>query len=109
MESLDYRNLDAVFHSRIRLAVVSALVRGGTLDFTELKGITGATEGNLATHLRKLENLAYVHMEKGFQGRRPRTTYTLSETGRAAFAAYVESLSRFVTPGGLTEETDKTT
>lgn len=37
MESLDYRNLDAVFHSRIRLAVVSALVRGGTLDFTELK------------------------------------------------------------------------
>ena len=98
MESLDYRNLDAVFHSRIRLAVVSALVRGGTLDFTELKRITGATEGNLATHLRKLEDVAYVRMEKGFQGRRPRTTYTLSQTGRAAFAAYVESLSEFISP-----------
>ena len=96
MEPLDYRNLDAVFHSRIRLAVVSALVRGGTLDFTELKRITGATEGNLAAHLRKLEDMRYVQMEKGFQGRRPRTTYTLSETGRAAFAAYVESLSAFV-------------
>ena len=73
------------------------------------EGITGATEGNLAARLRKLEDLAYVHMEKGFQGRRPRITYTLSEPGRGTFAAYVKSLSRFVTPGGLTEETDKTT
>ena len=60
--------------------------------------ITGATEGNLATYLRKLEDLAYVHMEKGFQGRRPRTTYTLSETGREAFDVYVESLSEFIGP-----------
>lgn len=96
MEPLDYRNLDAIFHSRIRLAVVSALVKGGTLDFNELKSLIGATEGNLATHLRKLEDSEYVWMEKGFRGRRPRTTYTLTDSGRKGFESYVEVLASFL-------------
>jgi len=96
MEPLDYRNLDVIFHSRIRLAVISALVKGGTLDFNEIKALTGATEGNLATHLRKLEDAAYVLMEKGFRGRRPRTTYTLTDAGREGFLSYIESLASFI-------------
>ena len=98
MEQLDYRNLDALFHSRIRLAVVSALARETTLDFGDLKKLTGATEGNLATHLRKLEDAGYVSMDKGFRGRRPRTTYTLTEDGREGFKSYVESLAGFISP-----------
>ncbi len=103
MEPLDYRNLDAIFHSRIRLAVISALVKGGTLDFGEIKTLTGATEGNLATHLRKLEDADYVLMEKGFRGRRPLTTYTLTDSGREGFLSYIESLASFIDTDGVNE------
>lgn len=96
MEPLNYRDLDAMFHSRIRLAAVSALVKGGELDFNELKDLTGATAGNLATHLRKLEDAMYVAVEKEFRGRRPRTTYSMTAKGREAFGVYVESLAQFI-------------
>ena len=102
MDSLDYRKLDSIFHSRIRLAVVAALVKAGTLDFSELKTLTGATEGNLATHLRKLEVSEYVLMEKGFRGRRPRTTYTITESGLRGFKKYVDALASFIDTGDST-------
>ena len=105
MDPLDFHNLDAVFHSRIRLAVVSALIKGGKLDFNELRDVTGATAGNLATHVRKLEDAEYVSVEKGFHGRRLRTTYALTERGRKAFGNYVENLASFIgTPAGDSEE-----
>ena len=96
MERHDYRDLDTMFHSRIRLAVVSALVRAGEMDFTEIKTAIGATEGNLSSHLRRLEDTGYVSMKKGFAGRRPRTTYALTASGRKAFEEYVAVLATFI-------------
>lgn len=92
----DYRSLDSLFHSRIRLAVVSALVKEEILDFNELKRITSATEGNLSTHIRKLEEAGYLFVEKTFEGRKPKTNYSLTKEGRKAFAEYVSILESFL-------------
>lgn len=92
----DYRSLDSLFHSRIRLAIVSALVKEKVLDFNALKKITAATEGNLSVHIRKLEEAEYLSVEKTFEGRKPKTNYTLTKEGRKAFGEYVSILESFL-------------
>lgn len=92
----DYRTLDSLFHSRIRLAVVSALVKEEILDFNELKRIISATEGNLSTHIRKLEEAGYLSVDKTFEGRKPKTNYTLTPKGRKAFGEYIAVLESFL-------------
>lgn len=57
-------------------------------DATFLVNQTGLTWGNMATHLRKLEDSGYVTIEKGFRGRKPETVISLSHQGRTAFDAY---------------------
>lgn len=79
--------LDPTIHAPIRLAVMTALSGVEGADFTYLLGITGATDGNLATHLRRLEEAGYVNIRKSFRRRRPHTRYRLTPKGRDAFAA----------------------
>jgi DNA-binding transcriptional ArsR family regulator len=65
--------LDRVVHDRMRLAILAALAGNETLSFTDLKTITGTTDGNLSVHARRLEDAGYVLCEKTFAGRTPRT------------------------------------
>jgi DNA-binding MarR family transcriptional regulator len=92
-------SLDPVIHAPIRLIVMSALAVNEAAEFTYLRGITGATDGNLASHLRRLEEADYVHMEKRFVRRRPQTLYSLTERGRIAFESYLAELAALL-PGG---------
>ncbi len=96
MSEFDYTQLDAIIHSRIRLAVVATLASVGNAEFTFLRERTGATDGNLSTHLRKLEDAGYIGVEKSFAGRKPVSRYTLTARGRKAFAAYVERLESLI-------------
>ncbi len=96
MNNYDYKKLDSVFHSRIRLAVTSLLYHDGSADFNWLKDQTGATDGNLTTHLRKMENSKYLKIEKSFSGRKPHTVYSLTDEGRKAFEEYVKKLESFI-------------
>jgi DNA-binding MarR family transcriptional regulator len=66
------------------------------LDFTRLKGMTGATDGNLGAHLDHLARAGYVEVTKAFVGRRPRTTVKASPVGRAAFARHVAFLKEII-------------
>ena len=76
------QRLDQVIHDRTRLAILAALAASETLSFTDLKTITGTTDGNLSVHARRLEDAGYVLCEKTFAGRtRGRNT---GERGRAA-------------------------
>ena len=88
--------LDELIHQKVRLAIVSALAARDETSFGELKELTGATDGNLSVHLRVLEDADYLNMSKGFIGRRPRTSYCLTETGRSAFKAYLATLAKLV-------------
>ncbi|MBM3311396.1 MAG: transcriptional regulator [Candidatus Aminicenantes bacterium] len=94
-----FEALDPVVHSPVRLAVLSILVSAERAEFNFLKKATGATDGNLSTHLVKLEEAGYVAIKKSFQGRKPLTTCSLTEKGRAAFARYVKALESYLPPG----------
>ena len=65
---------------------------GAKAEFTWLKEALGLTEGNLSSHLQKLEEAGYVRVEKGFRGKRPKTWVALTPEGRAAYEAYRKAL-----------------
>jgi len=95
-KNYSYEELDEVLHSRIRLAIVSALASLEEAEFTWLKEKTGASDGNLASHLRKLEEAEYVTLKKTFIGRKPVSIYSLSAKGENAFNAYIKALRKFI-------------
>jgi DNA-binding MarR family transcriptional regulator len=93
---------DEIIHQSTRLKIMSALnaLRSGDrLEFTELRTLTQATDGNLGTHLASLEKAGYVEIEKDFVGRKPRTRAAITRAGRRAFDRHVAYL-REVIDGG---------
>jgi len=86
--------LDEVIHGKLRLGIMAYLSSVSAASFTELKGKTDASDGNLSVHMRKLEEAGYVSVEKSFVGRRPRTTLKLTPAGRKAWIAYLDELRR---------------
>lgn len=90
----DAGRLDDVIHGKLRLGVMAYLSSVSAASFTELIEKTGATDGNLSVHMRKLEEAGYIAIEKSFVGRRPRTTLKLTNTGRKAWIAYLDELRR---------------
>ena len=86
---------DEIIHQTLRLKIMSALRGSGEsepLDFTRLKAIIEATDGNLGSHLATLENAGYVKIEKDFVGKKPRTRISMTKAGRAAFLRHVAYL-----------------
>jgi DNA-binding MarR family transcriptional regulator len=96
----DQSRLDDVIHGRLRLGVVAYLSTVESASFTELRDKIGATDGNLSTHLRKLEEAAYVRVDKSFVGRKPQTRVSLTEAGRAAWLAWLEQIRSLTAAAG---------
>ncbi len=88
--------LNKVFESKIRLGIMSVLVANGSSGFATLKSLLELTDGNLASHARSLEEAGYLRCEKKFVGRKPNTTYIVTESGREAFAAHIDAMERFL-------------
>ncbi len=84
--------LDRVVHEPVRLAVLALLSVTDSCDFVYLLRQLGITQGNLSSHLSRLEATGYVEVTKEFAGKRPRTYCRLSAAGRSALAAYLEAL-----------------
>ena len=85
-------NIDDIIHGRIRLGIMAYLSTASPASFPELLEKTGATNGNLSTHLTKLENAGFVRQEKGYKGKRPQTLVHLSEKGRTAWINYLDAM-----------------
>jgi len=86
---------DEVIHQSLRLrimATLNALPRGEQIEFTRMRAVLAATDGNLGAHLTTLENAGYVTVEKTFVARKPRTRVAITSRGRAAFARHVAYL-----------------
>ena len=88
--------LNKVFENKIRLGIMSVLAANGSADFATLKSLLELTDGNLASHTRNLEEAGYIRCEKKFVGRKPNTSYVITEEGREAFAAHIAALERFL-------------
>ncbi|WP_461054489.1 winged helix-turn-helix domain-containing protein [Spirosoma arcticum] len=84
------------FESKARLNIMSVLMVNDTQSFNALKELLGLTDGNLATHLRALEESGYVTVQKQFVGRKPNTTYSATPTGRQAFSDHLNALEAFI-------------
>ena len=69
------------------------LTASGQSDFNTLKTMLGVSDGNLASHIRALEELGYIETIKQFIGRKPNTSYSVTDAGREAFSAHIEALS----------------
>ena len=96
--------LDEIIHQPLRLKLMAALHaerNGAALDFSQLKTLSGATDGNLGSHLSTLEKVGYVIIAKDFVGKRPRTQVTATPAGRRAFRRHVEYLR------GVVEEAER--
>lgn len=94
-----FENLNRAFDNRVRLAIMSVLFVRPEIDFNDLKETLGVTDGNLATHVAVLERHRYLRVKKTFAGRKPRTTYAVTESGRKAFASHVDALEQVIRGG----------
>lgn len=89
-------NLDKLIHERLRLGIVSALAVHDRLSFNELKALLRTTDGNLSVHARKLEDAGYLQCTKTFEGRMPRSEYSLTRAGRVALDRYCGHMDALV-------------
>ena len=88
--------LNKVFDSRIRLGIMSALLVNEEVNFNQLKELIQVTDGNLASHLKTLEETAYIKVKKGFIGRKTNTTYIVTKAGEKAFKLHLEALEQMI-------------
>lgn len=89
-------NLNKLFDSRIRLGIMSALMVNEEINFNDLKELMQVTDGNLASHLKSLEESNYIKVQKGFVGRKTNTTYSVTKAGEKAFKAHLEALEKMI-------------
>jgi DNA-binding MarR family transcriptional regulator len=86
---------DEIIHQQTRLQIMAtlcALPDGEAIEFTRLKAIVQATDGNLGAHIGTLEGAGYIGVKKDFVGKKPRTRVSLTRNGRRAFHRHVEFL-----------------
>jgi len=90
------QQLNKVFDSRVRIGIMSALAVNEQLNFNDLKELMDVTDGNLATHLKTLEENNYIKVQKGFIGRKTNTTYSITKNGEKAFRAHLDALEEII-------------
>ncbi|HWH53283.1 MAG TPA: transcriptional regulator [Gemmatimonadaceae bacterium] len=88
--------LDRLIHERMRLGILSALAVNESLTFNDLKKLLQTTDGNLSVHARKLEEAGYVQCTKSFEGRVPKTEYTITAIGRRALERYLDHMEAII-------------
>jgi len=89
-------HLNKIFDSRIRMGIMSALMVNAEVNFNDLKELMQVTDGNLASHLKTLEENAYLKVQKRFIGRKTNTTYSVTKTGEKAFKSHLEALEQMI-------------
>jgi len=89
-------NLNKTFDNRIRLGIMSALMVNATINFNDLKDLLQITDGNLASHIKGLEESGYLKVQKGFIGRKTNTTYAATKAGENAFKQHLTALEKMI-------------
>jgi DNA-binding MarR family transcriptional regulator len=94
-----------IIHQSMRLRIMAALnalaPRAASIEFTRLRALVGATDGNLGAHLETLEKAGYIVVDKRFEDRKPQTRVRMSPAGRRAFAEHVAYLREIIDDAGV--------
>jgi len=85
-------SLNKLFENRVRLGIMSVLSVNDSYDFNNLKETLGVTDGNLASHLKALEENNLIKVNKQFIGKKPNTSYSITETGITLFSSHIKAL-----------------
>lgn len=93
---MDFKELDPILHSQLRLAVMSLLVSVKEAEFTFLKEKTNATAGNLSVQISKLKEAGYIDITKQFHKNYPQTICKITPEGVSAFENYVKALQSYM-------------
>lgn len=86
------KHLNDLIHAKVRLGIMSLLMTYEECDFTFLKKNLEITDGNLGSHLQKLEDADYIELKKTFVKKRPKTIVTVTDKGTHAYKEYIKSL-----------------
>lgn len=97
--------LDEVIHAPVRLSVMAALAEADRVAFSLLRDTVEVSDSLLSRHISTLESAGYVTVVKGYEGKRPRTWFSLTDQGRAAFERYRSTLRELI-EGGPAESDD---
>jgi len=89
-------NLNKTFDSRVRLGIMSTLMVNDQINFNDLKQLIDVTDGNLASHIKALEESGYIKVNKGFIGRKTNTTYVVTKVGQKAFQQHLSALEKMI-------------
>jgi DNA-binding MarR family transcriptional regulator len=90
------KEFDRLIYEKIRLGIMSALSVNRSMTFGELKELLNTTDGNLSVHSRKLEDAGYVAVRKRFEGRVPKTEYSLTAEGKRVFSRYLKHMEALI-------------
>ncbi|MCU0456060.1 MAG: transcriptional regulator [Bacteroidales bacterium] len=93
---IDISGLSKFFENRIRLGIMSILIVNDSYDFNSLKSALGVTDGNLASHLRALEENSLIRVNKKFIGKKPNTSYSATEDGERLFRNHLKALEEII-------------
>lgn len=95
-ERAPHQKFERLIHERSRLGIISALAVNQSLTFNDLKKLVRTTDGNLSVHARKLEDAGYLACTKSFDGRTPKTEYSLTRAGRRALEQYLNHMEALI-------------
>lgn len=96
-----FKDLDPILHSQLRLAIVSLLIDVESAEFNWLIENTGATNGNLSIQLTKLKEAGYIDVKKSFRKNYPLTSCSITIKGQKAFSEYVNALKSYLKGGEI--------
>jgi DNA-binding MarR family transcriptional regulator len=88
--------LDDTVHQRVRLGILTVTHQARRVEFGFLRTTLDLTAGNLGQHLTVLEKAGLIHIEKGYEGRRPRTWIALTPAGGQALQDEITHLKRLI-------------
>lgn len=93
---INISKLNKEFESRVRLGIMSVLMVNDWVDFSEMKTLLEITDGNLASHSNALEKAEYIEVKKEFVGKKPKTSYRVTQAGRTAFTEHLDALEKLI-------------
>lgn len=89
-------DVESLLFNKYRLAIMTLIAKYGEMTYKGLKAAISITDGNLASHLRKLEEAGLIEVEKTFEGRKPKTIYRLTPQGKKALEKFVDELQKIL-------------